>query len=220
MAYHYEATSDFENSISEVETLLELAFSDDNNRVLFLKLAIVSAVTKFQVFVEKILEEFRYELNDKPSSKLSTYIKMNSLRLSLNGSNALIGLTKHKHFTEEKKNKIVQYIRSISYLSDDNCQIDNDFQFSTKYPLGRTGKKELVDLLKQIDGDENPFDNFGSERFDHLDSVLQTRHNIIHQDRFNGTETTVQENIDFLKALVIYIDEYLALKIDDINSTA
>lgn len=96
MAYHYEATSDFENSISEIDTLLELATSDDNNRVLFLKLSIVSAVTKFQVFVEKILEEFRYELNNKPSRKLSTYIKMNSLRLSLNDNNVLIGLTKHK----------------------------------------------------------------------------------------------------------------------------
>ena len=82
MAYRYEATSDFENSISEVDTLLELASSDDNYRVLFLKLAVVSAVTKFQVFVEKILEEFRYELNDKPSRNLSTYIKMNSLRLT------------------------------------------------------------------------------------------------------------------------------------------
>lgn len=218
MAYHYEATSDFENSIAEVDTLLELATSDDNNRVLFLKLSIVSAVTKFQVFVEKILEEFRYELNSKPSRKLSTYIKMNSLRLSLNESNVLIGLTKHKHFTEEKKNKIVQYIRSISYLSDDDFQINNDFQFTTKYPLGRTGKKELVDLLKQIDGDENPFDNFGSERFDNLDSVLQTRHNIIHQDRFNGTEATVQDNLDFLKDLVIYIDEYLTSKLNDIDS--
>lgn len=205
MEYHYEATSDFENSIAEADTLLELATSDDNNRVLFLKLAIVSAVTKFQVFVEKILEEFRYELNDKPSRKLSTYIKMNSLRLSLNESNALIGLTKHKHFTEEKKNKIVQYLQSISYLSDADYQINNDFQFATKYPLGRTGKNELIDLLKQIDGDENPFNNFGEERFNTLDSILQTRHNIIHQDRFNGTETTVQENLSFLKDLVIYI---------------
>lgn len=220
MAYHYEATSDFVDSISEVDTLLELASSDDNNRVLFLKLAVVSSVTKFQVFVEKILEEFRYELNDQPSRKLSTYIKMNSLRLSLEEGNALVGLTKHKHFTEEKKGRIVQYIQSISYLSDDNCQIDSNFRFSTKYPLGRTGKKELIDLLKQIDGDETPFDNFGSERFDNLDSVLQMRHTIIHQDRFNGTETTVQNNLNFLKDLVIYIDEYLAAKINDINSMA
>ncbi len=218
MLYHYEATLDFENSISEVDTLLELAASDDNNRVLFLKLATVSVVTKFQVFVEKILEEFRYELNEKPSGNLSTYIKMNSLRLSLDGGNVLIGLTKHRHFTEEKKNKIVQYIQSISYFLDDDCRISNDFQFSTKYPLGRTGKKELVDLLKQVDGDENPFADFGNEKFDKLDSVLQMRHNIIHQDRFNGTETTVKDSLDFLKELVVFIDGYFAEKINIIDN--
>lgn len=217
MPYHYDATSDFENSISEANILLELATSDDNNRVLFLKLAIILAVTKFQVFVEKILEEFRYELNDKPSQNLSTYMKLNSLKLSLNESNALVGLTKHNNFTEDKKTNIVRYIQSISYISDDNYQINNDFQFSTKYPLGRTGKKELVNLLKQIDGEENPFKNFGNERFDKLDSVLQIRHNIIHQDRFNDTETTVKESIKFFKDLVIYIDEYLSSKMHSIN---
>lgn len=217
MPYHYEATTDFENSISEADTLLELATSDDNNRVLFLKLAIISAVTKFQVFVEKVLEEFRYELNDKPSQNLSTYMKLNSLRLSLDEGNALIGLTKHNHFTEEKRNNVVRYIQSISYILDDNYLINDDFQFATKYPLGRTGKKELVNLMKQIDGDENPFASFGNERFDNLDSVLQTRHNIIHQDRFNGTETTVKESVDFLKDLVIYIDGYLSSKINSIN---
>lgn len=217
MPYRYEATLDFESSISEADTLLELANSDDNNRVLFLKLAIISAVTKFQVFVEKILDEFRYELNDKPSQNLSTYMKLNSLRISLSEGNSLIGLTKHNHFTEEKKNKIVRYLQSISYISDDNCLINDDFRFTTKFPLGRTGKNELINLLKQIDGDENPFAKFGNERFDNLDSILQTRHNIIHQDRFNGTETTVRESVDFLKDLVVYIDEYLSSKIDTID---
>lgn len=74
-----------------------------------------------------------------------------------------------------------------------------------------------VNLLKQIDGDENPFANFGNERFDNLDSVLQTRHNIIHQDRFIGTETTVKESVEFLKDLVIYIDGYLSSKMHSIN---
>ena len=217
MPYHYDATSDFENSISEANILLELATSDDNNRVLFLKLAIILAVTKFQVFVEKILEEFRYELNDKPSQNLSTYMKLNSLKLSLNEGNALVGLTKHNNFTEDKKTKIVRYIQSISYISDDNYQINDDFQFSTKYPLGRTGKKELVNLLKQIDGEENPFANFGNEKFDNLDSVLHARHNLSHQDRVIGTETTVKESIKFLKDLVIYIDEYLSSKMHSIN---
>lgn len=218
MPYHYEATSDFQSSISEADTLLNLAKSDNDNRVLFLKLATISAVTKFQVFIERILEEFRYELNNKPSQSLSTYMKLNSLRLSLDEKNALIGLKNHSNFTEEKKNNIVKYIQSISYILDDRCLINDDFQFSTKYPLGRTGKRELVNLLKQIDGDENPFEKFGKEKFDNIDSILQTRHNIVHQDRFSGTETTVSENIAFLKNLVIYIDKYLSDKIDSISN--
>lgn len=217
MPFHYDATSDFHTSITEVNTLLTLAASDNANRVMFLKLSMVSLVTKFQVFVEKILEEFRYQLNDKPSSKLPLYLKMNSLRIGLEKDNVLVGLTNHKNFTEKKKNNIVKYLNSISYISDDTVAINRDFLFNTKYPLGKTGRKELVDLLLQVDGDTDPFKEFGSEKFEKLDSVLQMRHAIIHQDRFNGTEKTVNENLDFLKELVVYIDGYLAVKITSMN---
>ena len=116
MSFHYDATSDFHTSIAEVETLLTLSSTDDTNRTMFLKLSMVSLVTKFQVFVEKILEEFRYQLNDKPSGKLPLYLKMNSLRIGLEKDNVLIGLSKHNNFTEKKKNNIVKYLNSISYI--------------------------------------------------------------------------------------------------------
>lgn len=220
MSYHYEATSDFYRSVSEVETLLNLAKDSDSNRDLFLKLAIVSLVTKFQVFVEKVLEEFRFKLNDKPSYALSTYLLMNSLRLSLTEDNVLIGLTKHNNFTEEKRKKIIDYLGSISYFSDDSQQISNGFYFNTKYPLGKTGKNELISLLKQIDGNTSPFAEFGEDNFDKLDSLLQTRHLIIHQDRFNGTEETLANSIEFIKDLVKYIDEYIQNRLLEIEQKA
>lgn len=211
MQYHYEATSEFMQSVSEVEKLTTLASSDDENRTLFLKLAVVSLVTKFQVFVEKALDEFRYNINGMHSGCLPLYMKMNAIRLSVIDGNALLGIQKHK-FTEEKKNQIVNYLDSISFISDDDAEIDASFMFKTKFPLGKTGKGELVELLSQIDGDETPFKNFNSDDFNKLDSVLQTRHLIIHQDRFIGTETTVTDNVTFIKNLVAYIDEYLFLK--------
>lgn len=85
--------------------------------------------------------------------------------------------------------------------------------FKTKFPLGKTGKRELIDLLSQIEGDQNRFENFGTDDFDKPDSVLQIKHLIIHQDRFTGTEITVTDNVSFIKNLVEYIDEYLFLKI-------
>ena len=217
MPYHYEATSEFMQSVSEVETLLTLSSTDDTNRTMFLKLSMVSLVTKFQVFVEKILEEFRYQLNDKPSGKLPLYLKMNSLRIGLEKDNVLIGLSKHNNFTEKKKNNIVKYLNSISYISDDTVTINEGFLFNTKFPLGKTGRQELVNLLVQIDGNTDPFNEFGIEKFEKLDSVLQMRHAIIHQDRFSGTEQTVKENLDFLKELAEYIDEYLDARITSMN---
>ena len=217
MPFHYEATSDFHTSISEVETLLTLASSDDTNRTMFLKLAMVSLVTKFQVFVEKILVEFRFQLNDKPSGKIPIHLKMNSLRISLEKNHALTGLDKYREYTEEKKENVVRYLNSISYISDDTVKIDDELHFNTKFPLGKTGKKELVGLLTQIDGNKEPFDAFGNEKFAKLDSLLMTRHSIIHQDRFNGTDQTVKENLAFLKELVEYIDKYLEEKITSMN---
>ena len=217
MSFHYDATSDFHTSIAEVETLLTLASSEDTNRTLFIKLSIDSLVTKFQVFVEKILEEFRYQLNDKPSGKLPTHLKMNSLRIGLEKNHALTGLDKHREYTEEKKANIVRYLNSISYISDDSVIINEDLNFNTKYPLGKTGRKELVDLIFQIDGNREPFDDFGNEKFEKLDSILLTRHAIIHQDRFNGTDQTVRESLDFLKELADYIDGYLESKIASMN---
>ena len=213
MPLHYDATSDFHSAIAEVETLLTLASSDDANRTLFLKLSMVSIVTKFQVFVEKILAEFRYQLNDKSSGKLPTHLKMNSLRISLEKNHSLTGLDKHREYKEDKKENIFRYLNSISYISDDNVIINADLNFNTKYPLGKTGRKELVDLIRQIDGNKEPFENFGNEKFEKLDSILLTRHAIIHQDRFNGTDQTVRESVDFLKELADYIDEYLESKI-------
>ena len=211
MSYHYEATFEFIQSVSEVEKLTTLASSDEENRTMFLKLAVVSLVTKFQVFVEKALEEFRYNLNGMTSGRLPLYMKMNAIRLSVIDGNELTGIQKHK-FTEEKKNRIVKYLNSISFISDDDAEIDETFLFKTKFPLGKTGKGELIDLLSQIDGTQNPFEGFTTDDFDQLNSVLQTRHLIIHQDRFTGTEATVASNIKFLKNLVEYIDDYLFSK--------
>lgn len=212
MPYHYEATSEFIQSISEVEKLKTLASSDEENRTMFLKLAVVSLVTKFQVFVEKALEEFRYSINGTKSSNLPLYMKMNAVRLSVLNGNPLLSMQSQKVFTEEKKNRLVSYLDSISFISDDDAEINDSFLFKTKFPLGKTGKGEIVELLSQIDGSENPFENFIADDFNKLDSVLQTRHLIIHQDRFTGTETTVTGNITFLKNLVEYIDDYLYSK--------
>ena len=62
MSLNLEASQDFYTSLNSIDVLLDFAKSEDkkgnqDNRVLFLKLSVVSMVTKFQVFIENILKE-------------------------------------------------------------------------------------------------------------------------------------------------------------------
>ena len=141
------------------------------------------------------------------------YMKMNAIKLSVLDSNALLAIKNHKDFSEEKKEKIVKYLDSISFILNDTKEIEESFMFKTKFPLGKTGKIELIELLSQIDGNPSPFDGFAKDDFNKLDSILQMRHLVIHQDRFTGTETTVKDSVVFLTNLVEYIDAYLFSKV-------
>ena len=65
MPFTFEATNEFAESIKDIEILVNYAIQERNsdnekNRLLFLKLAVVSSVTKLQVFIESILKEYLY----------------------------------------------------------------------------------------------------------------------------------------------------------------
>ena len=179
----------------------------------FLKLAVVSLVTKFQVYIESILKEFLYEIkrNQIPYSRLSVYMQLNSVKMEV-GNNALINLSKHNKLNEETKQKVRQYILNIHYIVDGERVVDDNLKIKTSFPLGRTGKKELLDLFKQIEGKKNIFaDDCGNEEIDlnQLDSLLLTRHLIIHQDRFQQTDTKIKEYEQYIVSVVFYCDHYL-----------
>lgn len=218
MEYHFDATGDFLMRQSEIHILLDTANEKNEEKDTFLKLAVVSLVTKFQVYVESILKEFLYCITSGniKYNKLSIYMRLNSIRIGLN-DNALAKLSKHNKFDLDTSGKIKDYLESISYIVDENLVVDNKLKMKTSFPLGRTGKGELLDLFKQIDGDDNIFiDKQSNEEvidINQLDSLLQTRHLIIHQDRFNQTENKIKEYVDYLNEVVLFCDDYLNNKL-------
>lgn len=211
MSYNFEATDDFFESVKEIDSLIDFAQREPDYQNLFLKQATTSLVTKFQVYVETVLKEFRFSLNGKKSSSIPIYMRLNSIRLSMPNS-ALNKLEKHRNYNDECKEKVKQAIEDMSYLKDES-EIDNTLQMEQKFPLGRTGKDELFKLLQQIKGESKPFAAFETDTLtmDKLDSILQMRHNVIHQDRFNSTERDVVDNENFIKKIVEYIDGYLVI---------
>ena len=218
MEYHFDATEDFLMRQNEIHILLNTAIEKEMEKDTFLKLAVVSLVTKFQVFVESILEEFLYIIRSSniEYGKLSIYMRMNSIKIGLD-DNPFIKLKQHDKLNVKTQEKIKQYIESIEYIKNEGLQVGDELNLKTIFPLGRTGKCELLHLFKQIEGKTNIFIDPETQEeivdLNKLDSLLQTRHLIIHQDRFSETEVKVKEYINYLNNVVGYCDKYLANKI-------
>lgn len=216
MKYHFDATDDYLKRQNELEILLDAARETDSDEKekLFLKLAVVSLVTKFQIYIESILKEFVYQLKIKQVKygSLPIYMQLNSIKLK-SSDNALIKLSNHAKFTEETKRKIKEYLVTVSDVIEGEETVNDSLNFRMSYPLGKTGKKELLDLFKQIEGKNNIFasEETGEELIDLniLDSLLLTRHLIVHQDRFNETEVKIVEYKAYVLDVVFYCDAYL-----------
>ena len=218
MSLKYGASSDFCLSLEDVDTLVHFAKQEDandnqDNRILFLKLAIVAMVTKFQVFVEAILREFLYDLkqNKIKYDKIPIYMRLNSLKIISHDYD----LSKKLNNQDAYKNKLYQKINShICVLNKhySSKEMEKEFCLKTSFPLGRTGKEELLKLFMQFEGK----DIFQIKKLDidKIDSLFLKRHLIVHQDRCDQlTEEDVLKDQHYLKTLAKHIDRYLENKL-------
>jgi len=215
MPYRFEATKDYLVSEQKIKTLIYFAKQEDKkgndeNRVLFLKLGVVILVTRFQVYVEKALAEFEYELKqaNKLNGVLPLHLRLYSLKLH-SEKNSIHGvLTNPLNFSKEKLTTVKSMISLLNEFCNDNGIIPSDLKFDTKFPLGKQGLNELKNLFKQIEG-KNIFED---AKFDinKLNEILSRRHNIIHEDANEQlTELKVKEYQDFISRVVKHIDKYL-----------
>ncbi len=215
MSYNFDASNDFDSSLDEVNILLsfagqEMDSGNESNRVLFLKLSVVHIVTKFQVFVESILEEFHYELknSNKRYEQIPLHLRLNSIRLYTKEKVIHESLTNPSSFSTAKLEQVREIsMNTLGFCSDTNL-VGNELKFETKFPMGKTGNKELTKLFKQINGEDifmsAPFDK------DKLNEILYRRHVIIHEDvNPQVTETTIREYKIYLLEVVSYVDNYL-----------
>lgn len=222
MSLDFEASQDFYVSLEAVDTLIGFAKSEDNkgnqdNRNLFLKLSIVSMVTRFQVFVESILEEFVFKLKnlDITFDRLPIHLKLNSIRLLSEDFIICKQLTNKAKYNEKKIGTIKKHISEIdSHFS--KKEINDNLSIKVKFPLGKTGKKELISLFSQIRG-ENIFEEADFD-INEIDGLLQNRHLIVHQDISpNMTEGDVLAYQHYLKKICEFIDNFMRKFIQDLS---
>lgn len=214
MSLDFESSQDFYLSLEAVDTLISFAESEDkkgnqDNRNLFLKLSIVSMVTRFQVFIESILDEFVFKLKGSSITydRLPIHLKLTSIKLLSENFVIYKKLTNQASFNEKKLTTIKAHISEVdSHFSSD--KINDNLSIRTKFPLGKTGKNELIALFSQIDGR----DIFEDASFDinEIDGLLQNRHLIVHQDISSGlTEGDILKYQHYLKKIAKFIDNFM-----------
>ncbi len=216
MPSNFTATTDYENSLRDVDTLIayarvELTGGNEDNRKMFLKLAIVSCVTKLQVFIENILKEYHYLVvsGNKQQSLLPLHLRLNSLKLFTADNLIHKSLENPDTYNAAKFVEVHAIATKTNQLCDDNHNVVPHLQFETKFPLGKTGLTELIKLFKQVNG-ENIFENppFDTNK---INEILGRRHAIIHEDSAQQlTEETIENYRTILKSVADYIDTYLA----------
>jgi hypothetical protein len=217
MSSNFEATADFFSSIKSIDILVMFAENEselnhEENRTLFLKLAVVSTVTKLQVYIEKLLDEFLYKLRlvKKKNKDLPLHARLVSLKLFSAQNSLLNKLENPTTYSEQKLNDIRHHILDLNELCDDKKDIGPAFLLKTKFPLGKNGLNELKELFGQIEGNDNIFSTAPFD-IEELNAVLNIRHNIVHQDQNPQlTELKVNEYKEFVQKIAVFVDSYLA----------
>jgi hypothetical protein len=214
---NFDATVDYDNSVKSVEILINLAEeevaeeSSDNNRLLFLKLGIVLLVTRLQVFVQSILDEFLYKIKSKQRrhGELPLHLRLNAIRYQCEDFTIIKKLQNQESYDLDKMLSVREHIGLLNSICNDQEVVISSFAIDTKFPLGKSGLNELQRLFKQIDGT----DIFTNASFDieKLNGLLGIRHAIIHEDQNpHLTEKVVWEYKDFVKSIVDHIDSFLS----------
>ena len=221
MKFESEASKEFYLSLSSVDTLVQFAKNEEkknntDNRTLFLKLSIVLMVTRFQVYIENILKEFKNRLIEMNllMEKVPKFMKLNSLRLITSNYILHEKLTNREAYDSQKYEQIHENVNILQrHFKKGN--IDNSFEIDTSFPLGKTGSNELISLFKQING-MNIFDNDEID-INTLDGILLKRHLVIHLDRDPGlTDLEVLNYQHYLREMCKYIDGYLNKVLNEI----
>ncbi len=167
-------------------------------------------VTKFQIFVENILDEFIYKLKNLEIKydQLTYVMLLNSLRISSDDFILKKRLECIDKYDVDLYKKIEEHLNILKGHYSSN-RIGDAFKIKTKFPLGKTGKKDMISLFRQIDG-INIFESVAKFDINEIDSLFLKRHLIVHQDKCDQlTEKDVLDHQDFLKATGKFIDRYL-----------
>jgi hypothetical protein len=185
-----EAIGEFEESLSEFDLLLQSALAadvagEDEKYAVYLKCSLLLLTSKFECFLEELVEEVANWIRTKsvPCSSLPIEI---ATHYTYHRSAHL-----ESHYNQSKFNEIKTSATALAKFWLD--QDSSDFEIDCKFSYGKHGEKEVAKLLRRI-GVPSPFEvidveieapDGSTQKVDMagiINSITSIRNNVLHQN--------------------------------------
>jgi hypothetical protein len=233
-AGQFDALDDYQASLCEVDILCDAAEANQAaaaKYATFNKAALLLIAGKFESFVEAIISEFIYQLNQGklPSQKIPPSIRLQHTFTLLKDFDKIVN-AKHKY--PEAEELFAQLGRL--WASHESCTY---LEITAKFSYGKHGEAELVKLFEKI-GVDDIFESVKlTENVDSVsedmpvvktidfrgkfNSVCAMRNNILHEDATPDLNSEgVREYTRLFKEFAIRLDSYLASNLSAIKANA
>ncbi|MBE0451506.1 MAG: hypothetical protein IBX70_11770 [Clostridia bacterium] len=217
---YFDQTNSLISSLGEIDLLINLIISNettsiedntnDNMRSILLKSSIVILVSKFQVFIEDLLKDIKYKINNSNVDfRCSDYLRVLSLKKQVEALNLNKKLENPTTYNVDLITNLSSGINILHNHCDSEKFMQENICFNTSYKLGKTGVNELKELFKQFEGKNDIFEN-STVDINIMNAILNTRHTIVHKDSITGiTKEQVISYKTYIIELSKFIDAYL-----------
>ncbi len=196
----FDATADFENTMVEVQILIDYAKKNTKNILrysTFNKSAIVLLCSKFESFLENFFEEYAFHHAD-----ISDGIRIDNQMLEHYTNVIIDELTKIT--LKEKRKPLIEKI--VMLHNNVACDL-TEYQINAKFNYGKHGEKQVKKLMLSF-GFEEFIQQANVVFYTQFNYMNHIRNNIIHGDATPGlTHQDVLSYKDLLVDFAIDLDK-------------
>jgi len=226
MEAEFECLQNYKDTLMEVSMILEMAdkaIELNDKYVALNKSAILLLTSKFENFIESVVDEFVYLVNQL-QLKNSDVPEWMRIGFSIEAVDEL-----KKVISKEDNSKKIKIFKDIAKVWNDDQVVE--MKVDNKFNYGKHGANELIKLFNNIgikdifktikikSSEENIFDDAIEHDFKGtFNNITNQRNFITHQDKSpNITHKEIQQHKEYLEQFADKLCEYLISEINKLK---
>ena len=224
-SHNFESLIKFHIALREVIILIKRSQKEENKyrkiSNIFLKSALILLTSKFEAFLENLINEYIFFLNENKNTQIPDILKVQHTKEIIDSLDSCFKNTK----TEKNRKKIIESMKDLSLIWR-NSKNFKPIQISNKFNYGKHGSNSIIELfnrigfddiineieitetIQTIDGEIEEIIDFRAK----INELIQKRNTIIHND--SSILFTKEELINYIKYLKQF-SKKIADKLDE-----